>query len=122
MKTYRKGATAERKLSQLLKNHGYYVLRAAKSGSHGPDLIALKQGSCYAIEVKAINSEYLSIRKQQMEELISLFENGIEVFVAWKVKSTYYLIRPEEFNKTKNSYTIKIDRVKLIGRTIYDLV
>ena len=111
MKTYKKGANAERELLQKLHQQGYAIVRAAGSGTTplpSPDLIALKGQRRFGFECKAWNSKYLHLDRQQMEELVEWGRIAhTEMFIAWKVPLKGWLfLRPEQFNKTEKNYII----------------
>jgi len=68
VKTYTKGAKAERELIKFFSSHGFAIIRAAGSGvnSLSPDILAFKHGKQYAIECKAWNSNSLSFDKEKV--------------------------------------------------------
>ncbi len=72
---YKRGRYAEYKLMLILKNSGYFVLRAPASGSRVKrfnyiDVIAIKRGIILLFEVKRkIQRDTITIRKEQIEKL-----------------------------------------------------
>lgn len=51
---YGKGAKRENELKAILQKNDFVVVRSAGSGSEvSPDIIAIKGGECFAIEVKS---------------------------------------------------------------------
>jgi Holliday junction resolvase len=89
VKTYHKGARAERELIKFFSEHGFMVMRGAGSGTSGlsPDVLAFKGGKQYVIEAKAHESDRLSIDKEQFENLKNWWEaTNMETLVGWRRK------------------------------------
>ncbi len=89
VKTYHKGARAERELIKFFSEHGFMVIRGAGSGTSGlsPDVLAFKGGKQYVIEAKAHEAERLSIDREQFENLKNWRETtNMETYVAWRRK------------------------------------
>lgn len=111
MKTYKKGANAERELLQKLSQQGFAIVRAAGSGTTplpSPDLVALKGKKRFGFECKAWNSNYLHLDHQQMEELVNWGEIAhTEMLIAWKVPLKGWLfLSPKDFKKASKTYII----------------
>ncbi|MEM4366669.1 MAG: hypothetical protein QW035_00870 [Candidatus Anstonellales archaeon] len=118
--TYSKGARVEREFMEKLNSYGFLTVRVAGSGKHGPDVLAFKGHRAYAFEIKAVDSDYLWIRQEQLDAIKDWNEKaGIEFFIAWKKEKKFYLIRPEELEGKSG---IPFSRAKLIGRDFYYLV
>ncbi len=89
VKTYHKGARAERELIKFFSEHGFMVIRGAGSGTSGlsPDVLVFKNHKQYVIEAKSFESERLSLDRDQFENLKLWHEvTGMETFVAWRRK------------------------------------
>ena len=89
VKTYHKGARAERELIKFFSEHGFMVIRGAGSGTSGlsPDVLVFRGIRQYVIEAKAIESEHLSLDLGQFENLRKWQEvTGMETYVAWRRK------------------------------------
>jgi Holliday junction resolvase len=111
LKTYKKGANAERELLQRLHKQGFAIVRAAGSGTTplpSPDLVALKGEKRFGFECKAWNSKYLHLDHKQMEELMEWGRiAGTEMLIAWKVPLKGWLfLSPQDFNKASKNYII----------------
>lgn len=124
--TYRKGSRAEREIISFFSDNGFSVIRAAGSGvsSLSPDLLVFKKGKQYAVESKAHESNYLTLKKEQFLGLKKWEENtGITSFVAWrKSREPWYFIPLSVFEENKNSFSISWERAKLIGRKQEELL
>lgn len=89
VKTYHKGARAERELIRFFSERGFMVIRGAGSGTSGlsPDVLVFKGIKQYVIEAKAFESEHLSLDRDQFENLKQWNEvTGMETYVAWRRK------------------------------------
>jgi Holliday junction resolvase len=89
VKTYHKGARAERELIRFFSEHGFMVMRGAGSGTSGlsPDVLAFKGIRQYVIEAKAQEAERLSIGREQFESLKKWGDvTNMETYVAWRRK------------------------------------
>jgi Holliday junction resolvase len=111
MSKYRKGANAERELINKLFKKGFAVGRIAGSGTSplpSPDIIAMKGGRAIAIECKAWDQTYLSIAREQMNELETWGKvSGSDIFVAWKLpRKGWFFLSPQQFNENKKYYVI----------------
>jgi Holliday junction resolvase len=108
---YRKGYSFERQVKKLLENAGYYVIRSAGSGVDGlsPDLVALSTTKKFAIECKAIESDYLAIEVPKMGRLLSFERStGLPVYVAWKRgREEPVLVPLSMFEKKEKSFTLR---------------
>lgn len=89
VKTYHKGARAERELIKFFSEHGFMVIRGAGSGTSGlsPDVLVFKSHKQYVIEAKAYESEHLSLDRDQFENLQNWYATtNMETYVAWRRK------------------------------------
>jgi Holliday junction resolvase len=89
VKTYHKGARAERELIKFFSERGFMVIRGAGSGTSGlsPDVLVFRGIRQYVIEAKAFESEHLSLDRDQFENLKKWNEvTGMETYVAWRRK------------------------------------
>lgn len=126
MRTYNKGSRAEYELINFFTKKGYSVIRAAGSGinSFSPDLLLFKRGNQYAIEAKAHESTYLTLKRDQFLGLQKWEENtGIISYVGWRKNREGWLFLPLSiFSERKNSFTLNWKKAKMIGRKIEELV
>lgn len=93
IKRYVKGAQAERDLCKKMKEFGFSVIRAARSGGSisTPDLVAAKKGRVIAFECKAWKTTP-KLKKQEYEEFNEWCEKaGAMGFMAWKNKGWKFL-------------------------------
>jgi len=123
---YNKGSRVERDLIRKFDSAGFSVIRAAGSGvsTLSPDILVFRKGYQYAFEVKAWESNNLTIKKSQFEGLMKWQENaGITAYVVWKRNNEQFLFIPlVVFKKTSHAYTIGWTRAKLIGRTFDEMI
>lgn len=115
IKTYIKGAQAERNLAKRLKEHGFSVIRAAGSGGNisTPDLVAIKDGRILAFECKAWKTKP-RLKKEEYEEFIRWCKNANAIgFMAWKNTKGWLFL---------NSKKIKKGNIKEEGLTFNDLM
>lgn len=114
VKTYIKGARAERDLAKRLKRMGFSVLRAAGSGSpiSTPDLVAVKRGRVLAFECKAWKTTP-RLREKEYERFHDWCEKaGALGFLAWKDKDWSFL----------NVKNLKDGNIKKDGINLKDLM
>lgn len=125
IKSYSKGARAERELIHELSSQGFSVVRAAGSGVSGlsPDLLAFRKGEALALECKSISAETLYVQKDQIEEMQSWQENaGVDVYVAWKItREGWRFIKLHEMKETQTAFAITKERAMLIDRKLENL-
>ncbi|MEM4554986.1 MAG: Holliday junction resolvase Hjc [Candidatus Anstonellaceae archaeon] len=126
MRTYTKGARAERELVHFFSESGFEVIRAAGSGvnSLSPDLLVFRGPKQYAIECKAWDKDYLSFEKCKVEQMKRWEEKtGITYLIGWRQNREGWLFFPfhllEEKGKT---FTISISKARLIGQKPHDLI
>jgi Holliday junction resolvase len=106
---YLKGARWERSLKTELEARGFYVMRAASSGTDGtsPDLIALRSTKKFALECKAWRgSVYIEAQKMR---IMRAWENitGLPVFIAWKHARDPWRFYPlAALRETPNGHTL----------------
>jgi len=67
MNSRKKGYRGENKLVKILEKKGWFVIRRGRSLC--PDIIALKKGNIFGIEVKNIKSKYIYISERELHEL-----------------------------------------------------
>lgn len=120
MHTYVKGARTERELLYTFYDMGYSVLRSAGSGvnSLGPDIIAIKDGTCFSFECKAWEKNRLSIDREGYEKLRKWKDNTkFPTFVAWRMNNMgWYFIELEELKEGGKWFSITRKRTIEIGR------
>lgn len=149
MRTYQKGARAERELIKYFTEHGFMCIRGAGSGVSGlsPDLLAFKGIKQYVIEAKAHETENLSLDTDQFENLIQWHTvTGIETFVAWRRKKQkleegadrtsaesvrktgvgmeyrWKFIPLAFFNKNEKSYSISWEKAEIYGKDLIEII
>lgn len=114
LKTYAKGARAERELAKKLMDLGFSVVRSGKSGSSisVPDIIALKRGIILAFECKSWKN-VPKLRKEQYEKFLEWCEKaGAIGFLAWRKKRWFFL----------NVKNLKEGNIKNDGMTLKSLM
>lgn len=121
-----KGARSERELLNKFYELGYSVIRAAGSGVNalGPDIIAMKKGTCLSIECKAWSRGSLSLEPDQFLKLVEWEKNTDgQTFVAWKVDyKGWYFIKLDEFSKGSSNYNVTLKRVLEINRDLQSVL
>ncbi|MCP4646155.1 MAG: hypothetical protein GY852_00260 [bacterium] len=147
VKTYHKGARAERELIKYFSERGFMVIRGAGSGTSGlsPDVLVFKGIRQYVIEAKSIESEHLSLDRDQFENLQQWNEvTGMETYVAWRRKKQtvekgddsaeawekkgvgmmyrWLFISIAFFKKNPKSYSISWVNAKRYGKDLGELV
>src|SRR4030067_2163979 len=88
IKTYTKGANAERELANIFKQRGFVVIRAAGSGGSisTPDLVVIKKGLILAFEIKSW-SRKPSLKNEEMLDFKEWCEvAGCLGFFVWRRK------------------------------------
>ena len=115
IKTYIKGAQAERDLAKKLKERGFSVIRAAGSGGNisTPDLVAIKDGRILAFECKAWKTKP-RLKKGEYDEFIRWCKRANAIgFMAWKNGTDWLFL---------NSKKIKNSNIKEEGLSFNDLM
>lgn len=100
MTNYKKGANRERQVMALLQKEGYLVCRAA--GSHGAaDLIAIKAGTIYLIQVKRTKSKFSGFGPKERKELCDDAElaGGQAILAWWPANKPLEFIYPIDWPK-----------------------
>jgi Holliday junction resolvase len=125
--SYRKGSKAENELVDILNDAGFVTIRAAGSGKKRfkcPDVLAFRSIEQYGFECKANESDYLQLKKQQVQDLIKWKEStNIQTFIAWRKKGgVWYFIMPEHLKENEKGYSIDIQTAKLYSKNLYDLI
>lgn len=82
-KNYQKGARFEREVRKFLEEHGFFVVRQAKSSF--PDLIAVSHSGAWALECKYNN--YATLRERRMLRELKK-KHDFKVWVVRKKKGT----------------------------------
>lgn len=117
-----KGSNAERELVALFSENGWRALRVAGSGVNDEspcDIIVGKVGNKgYAIEAKSSRSDYVYIKKSQIEDFI-LFSSTIGLKPAIAVRFTYegwLFLSPEQIEDSGKNFVIHREKAKSIGK------
>jgi len=114
---YDKGSAFERQVKKKLEEQGFYVVRTAGSGVDGlsPDLVALSTTKKFALECKAIESDYLAIEVPKMERMMDFEKStGLAVYVAWKQSRRDWMLVPlTVFERKEKNYTLKAENARL---------
>lgn len=107
-----KGSNAERELVSLFTENGWRAVRVAGSGVNDDspcDLIVGKIGQKgYSIEAKSSRSNYVYIKKSQIEDFI-LFSSIIGLKPAIAVRFTYegwLFLNPEQLEDSGKNFVI----------------
>lgn len=111
-----KGSNAERELVALFTENGFRALRVAGSGVNDDspcDLIAGKIGKRgYTIEAKSSRSNYIYIKKSQIEDFI-LFSSTIGLTPVIAVRFTYegwLFLNPSQLEDTGKNFVVKREK------------
>ncbi len=108
---YDKGSAFERMVKKKLEEKGFYVIRTAGSGVDGlsPDLVALSTTKKFALECKAVESDYLAIEVPKMERIMDFEKStGLAVYVAWKrARKDWMFVPLSVFEKREKNYTLR---------------
>ncbi|MGC8479387.1 MAG: Holliday junction resolvase Hjc [Candidatus Micrarchaeia archaeon] len=116
MHRYVKGARSERELLNIFYSKGYSVLRSAGSGVNalGPDIIAIKNKVCIAIECKAWEKNRLSIDNDAYQKLFEWEQNTkFPTFIAWRMNNKgWFFVKLDELKKGEKDYSVT--RIKAI--------
>ncbi len=102
---YKKGANAERELAKMLKEMGFGVIRAAKSGGKisTPDVVAAKKGKILAIECKTWNRKP-SLKKEEMKELLEWAKRaGAQAILAWRKRGKWFFYELKKVEKIEEN-------------------
>ncbi len=71
----------QKKIIDKLKKDGFFIIKIIRANISGiPDILAIKNGKVFFIEVKTDNGKLSEIQKHRIQQIK---ENGIEVFI-WK--------------------------------------
>ncbi len=121
-----KGARSERELLNIFYNMGYSVLRSAGSGvnSLGPDIIAIKDKICIAIECKAWEKNRLSIDLDGYKKLFDWEQNTkFPTYVAWRMNGKgWFFIKLEELKQGERDYSITRIKVLEMNRILDNIL
>jgi len=78
-RNYERGRAFEYRVKKRLEREGFFVVRSA--GSRFPDLVAVKDGTPYAVECK---KDLGRLSRGELEKLLSLEKYGIVSLVAYR--------------------------------------
>ena len=122
IKSYIKGARAERELIDYFDQHGFCVIRAAGSGGNSlsPDILIFKKGMQYAIEAKAWEKENLNLNKDQFSNMQRWEEvSGITSLIAWKRnRKPWVFLGLGLFDENEKSFAISWEKAEMIGKKL----
>jgi Holliday junction resolvase len=117
-----KGSNAERELVSLFTENSWRAVRVAGSGVNDDspcDMIVGKLGyKGFTIEAKSSRSNYIYIKKSQIEDFI-LFSSTIGLTPVIAVRFTYegwIFINPEQLEDTGKNWVISRKKAKLEGK------
>jgi Holliday junction resolvase len=126
-----RGFSHERELLVKLWNKGFAVIRAPASGArarryHVPDIVAIKNGKIFALEVKtSLKERTIYIPKHQVINLEEFVKRAGGIgFIAVKIvnKKGWRFINIKDLTKTRNeNYKIKQEMLSK-GYKLSDLV
>ena len=100
---YQKGANAERELAKILKENGFAVMRAAKSGGSIsiPDIIGVKNGRVLAFECKTWKRKP-RLKKEEFAEIVDwCLRASAEGYLAWRNRGKWLFLNINDL-ATKN--------------------
>lgn len=125
--SYKKGSKAENELIDILNYYGFLTIRAAGSGKKRfkcPDVLAFRTIDQYGFECKAIESDYLQLKKEQVEALIKWQElTNITTFIAWRKKGgVWYFIPPQYLKENQKAYSIDSESAKRYSKPLEQIV
>ncbi|MCX8163417.1 MAG: Holliday junction resolvase Hjc [Candidatus Micrarchaeota archaeon] len=125
--SYRKGTKAENELIDILNSYGFLTIRAAGSGKKKfkcPDVLAFRTIDQYGFECKAIESDYLQLKKEQINSLILWQElTNIATFIAWRKRGgEWYFISPQYLKENQKAYSIDIENAKKYSKPFEEIV
>ena len=122
MHRYVKGARSERELLNTFYSLGYSVLRSAGSGVNalGPDIIAIKDKVCIAIECKAWEKNRLSIDLDAYKKLYEWEQNTkFPTYIAWRMNGKgWFFIKLDELKQGEKDYSITKIRTLEMNRLL----
>jgi Holliday junction resolvase len=127
MSKYEKGARRERELLSEISEYGYVGLRAPSSGSTTdrelPDVLAGKEGTSIAIEVKTSSKDVIYVDKTEIEDLQMFSEAfGAEYYLGVKFDYVDWMFfKKDELKQTEKSYKIEKNLSNEQVRTIEDV-
>ncbi len=91
--SYRKGAQAERKMIEILRELGFACVRVAGSGRarfEQPDILASNRKRLLSIECKHVNSDSVYIPKEEICALLRFSKNfGAEPMLTVRFRKTW---------------------------------
>ena len=119
------GEIVERVLKKILVEHGFVVARIAGSGyGKFPDLIALRKGQVFLLEVKYRQTHnYVSLSEQELQKLKAIRElTGFNVYIVVKFgNDDFYVIELDKIPRsTKGHYIIRKRDLMRIGIKLSD--
>jgi Holliday junction resolvase len=108
--SYRKGADVEREIVNLLWKADWAAIRIPASGKksrrHLPDIIAMRPGDVWAIEVKSTKDKAKYIKHEKVYNLLEFSEMaGCESYIACKFKPRkgIWVARPHDLEVLEHS-------------------
>ncbi len=117
-----KGSNAERELVSLFTENGWRAVRVAGSGVNDEspcDIIVGKVGQKgHTIEAKSSRSNYIYIKKSQIEDFI-LFSNIIGLKPVIALRFTYegwLFIFPEQLEDSGKNFVVRRAKAKEVGQ------
>lgn len=126
MQRYVKGARSERELLNRFYDKGFSVLRSAGSGVNalGPDIIAIRNKVCIAIECKAWERGSLSLDEDQFVKLIEWEKTtAFPTFVAWRVNNKgWFFIKLNEFTRGKVNFNVTLKKAMQVNRLFDEIL
>ena len=104
--SYKKGAQAERKLIEKLREKGFACARVAGSGRarfEQPDIIARNRKRLLSIECKHVNSDNVYVPKEEIGALILFSKKfGAEPILAARFRKKWCFWKLKNLKKTDN--------------------
>ena len=111
------GSNYERKLANILDEHGYHVIRAPSSGSATtrslPDIAYSKPTEeTVCVELKTTGKDIAYFSKDEVEDLQEFavaFHGVARLCARFKQDTTYYLCRVSDARENAKSYAVSKD-------------
>lgn len=122
-----KGTKHERELVHMLWREGFACIRSAGSGSMrhpSPDILGGNRLRKVGIECKSSSSDAIYIPTESLEQLKTFCTQfGAEPWVAVRFNGEeWYLLNPEDIEKTERSYVISKKKAKEYGLLFEEFV
>ena len=122
-----KGISAERELIHKFWHRAWAAIRIAGSGSTkypAPDILAGNNIRKIGLECKVTKTKYQHFTDKEIEELQEFCKVfGAESWIGIKFNHVdWFFLTLEDLNKTKENYSINLEKAKLRGLSFDEMV